>query len=192
MTDKTLSNFVAASYKIACDHGFHDEEKPMEHWLMLVITEVSEIVEADRKGKHAQVAMFKRECVTPQPEENKMKHWAYCFECFIKDTVEDEMADACIRLFDLAGMMGWKIDVGQSKKLKEHYSGFFREHTCAEIAWELCRQLTPLYGFERLDAEVVLYYIECWAKSEGIDLEWHICQKMEYNKQRKRLHGKRY
>lgn len=46
MTDTTLSNFVAASYKIACDHGFHDEELSDDHWLCLIVSEIMEAVEA--------------------------------------------------------------------------------------------------------------------------------------------------
>ena len=40
------------AYKTACEHGFHDEELSNEHCLMLVITELSEAIEADRKGKY--------------------------------------------------------------------------------------------------------------------------------------------
>lgn len=39
------------AYKTDCEHGFHDEELSNEHCLMLVITELSESVKADRKGK---------------------------------------------------------------------------------------------------------------------------------------------
>lgn len=184
------NEYIKQAYETAFRNGFHDEEKPMEHWLMLVITEVAEIVEADRKGKHAQVAMFKRECMTPQPEENKMKHWAYCFERFIKDTVEDEMADACIRLFDLAGMMGFEYKY--YKPNDEELLSKIREARITTRAFNLCVLLTQLdITFEEI-IERALFLLVYWAKSEGIDLEWHICQKMEYNKQRKRLHGKRY
>ena len=192
MNQNHLNEYVKRAYETACRHGFHDKERPIEHWLMLIITEVAEMVEADRKGKHAQVAMFKRESVTPQPDENRQKHWRFCFETFIKDTVEDEMADVCIRLFDLAGLKGWKIEVGHSDELEERCFGFFRCRTCTESAWELCRQLTPLYSFQKIDAEVVLYYIECWSKFLGIDLEWHINQKLEYNEHRAKMHGKKY
>lgn len=39
------------AYKCACAHGFHNTELSNGHLLMLVITELSEAVEADRKGK---------------------------------------------------------------------------------------------------------------------------------------------
>ena len=39
------------AYQCACKHGFHDKEYSDKHWLMLIITEISEAVDADRKGK---------------------------------------------------------------------------------------------------------------------------------------------
>ena len=50
------------SYKCACDHGFHDTDLSNGHLLMLVITELSEAVEADRKGKYFKgISTFERE-----------------------------------------------------------------------------------------------------------------------------------
>lgn len=46
-----LNELRDKAYRIACDHGFHDKELSNEHCLMLVITELSEAVEADRKGR---------------------------------------------------------------------------------------------------------------------------------------------
>lgn len=39
------------AYKCACEHGFHNEERSNEHWLCLVVSELMEAVEADRKRK---------------------------------------------------------------------------------------------------------------------------------------------
>ena len=47
LTEKVHSNAVK--------HGFWDERRSNEHCLMLVITEIAEMVEADRKGDKAGV-----------------------------------------------------------------------------------------------------------------------------------------
>lgn len=49
------------AYKCACDHGFHDTELSNGHLLMLVITELSEAVEADRKGRFHYIKKFSNE-----------------------------------------------------------------------------------------------------------------------------------
>ena len=46
-----LNELRDRAYKTACDRGFHDEELSNEHCLCLVISELMEAVEADRKGK---------------------------------------------------------------------------------------------------------------------------------------------
>jgi len=186
-----IKKYIEEAYKTACAHGFHDEQRPLKHWLMLVITEVSEAVEADRRNKRANVAMFEREINTPQAPEHVIKHWQFCFEQFVKDTVEDEFADICIRLFDLAGTYSYTFEVDASYKLDKKLIEKFKRHTFTEVAYELCAALAcenPDMGI----VEIAFAYIVYWAKSLGIDLKWHIEQKMKYNALRARLHGKQY
>ena len=102
--------------------GFWDKEKNFGEELMLVVSELGEALEAHRKKHKANYNDF---------YENQAPYFVPSFEKFIKDTVEDELSDAVIRLFDL------------------------------------CQGL-------------------------GIDLEWHIEQKMKYNATRSKLHGKTY
>lgn len=49
------------AYKCACEHGFHNTELSNGHLLMLVITELSEAVEADRKGRFYYIKKFSNE-----------------------------------------------------------------------------------------------------------------------------------
>ena len=93
-------------------HGWHEENLSDEHFLCLVISELMEAVEADRKGKHAKVAMFKewQGNSVPLNEETRKRRFMEDFEAFIKGTVEEELADACIRLLDLAGLRGYDLD----------------------------------------------------------------------------------
>ena len=48
MENINLNKWRDRAYKTACEHGFHDKELSNEHCLMLVITELSEAVEAER------------------------------------------------------------------------------------------------------------------------------------------------
>lgn len=178
--------YTERAYLNAIKHGFHDKELSYRHFLMLVITEVAEMVEADRKGKFAQVEMFKHEINRPQPEENKQKHWVYCFELFIKDSVGDEMADACIRLFDLAGYVGFVP--GRLNYFELLMLRLFSKKTFTERAYRLCRLLSA-FGSVKKAVKRTLGYLEYWAKLENIDLEWHIEQKMKYNELRQYMHG---
>lgn len=44
-----LNELRDKAYKTACEHGFHDQELSNNHFLCLVISELMEAVEADRK-----------------------------------------------------------------------------------------------------------------------------------------------
>ena len=37
------------AYKTACEHGFHDKEHSDKHWLMLVISEIGEAINAESR-----------------------------------------------------------------------------------------------------------------------------------------------
>ena len=54
-----LNELRDEAYSIAKANGWHEEEHSDEHLLMLVITEIAEAVQADRKNLHADIAKFK-------------------------------------------------------------------------------------------------------------------------------------
>ena len=93
--------------------GFY--EKPCEKGtlLMLVTSELAEALEADRKGMYADAKTYIRASDGVMDEKGKI-----AFEAYIKDTFEDEIADAMIRLFDLAGHLGIDLDFHVMEKLK--------------------------------------------------------------------------
>ena len=100
------------AYKTACEHGFHDQELSNEHCLCLVISELMEAVEADRKRKYfKEKIMFERDfnLYSALVEENV--RYRNAFEKHIKDTVGAELADAVIRLFALAGLRGISLEL---------------------------------------------------------------------------------
>ena len=185
-----LNELRDRAYKTACDKGFHDVELSNEHWLMLVITELSEAVEADRKGKRANVSAFKA-----REEDVDEFNFEIDFRECIKDTVEDELADACIRLLDLAGYRG--IDLTETEEmidiaLSEEYPDCNLSFTDWIYSITECA-----FGkhSDDLDRVVNDMFVElfCFAKLIlNIDIEWHINQKMKYNEPRPVKHGKQY
>ena len=194
--NKKTNEFIKRAHEMACNHGFHDKELSVEHCLMLVITEVSEMVEADRKGKRAQVAAYNRESATFKTEEFKDAYKKYCFEKFIKDSFDDEMADACIRLYDTAGTFGVTFNKDDFDiDMHEEYEKSLSSSSLTEKAFVLCGVLLKALGNEESIKDIIgssLYLIELIAEEMHIDLFWFIERKMEYNETRNRLHGKKY
>lgn len=172
------------AYNCACEHGFHDETLSNEHCLMLVITELSEAVEADRKDKHANIKQFEIDkLIEPESLMNELS-FIRSFEKNIKDSVEDELADAVIRLLDLAGVR--KIDCSNRFILQFIVS---KKRSFIENIYKISKEL--IYYRYTLEEQVnyVIRQIFQLAEMMDIDLLWHIEQKMKYNELREYKHG---
>lgn len=118
MIDEHMPEFInGLCFSIQQDNasrGFWDEKRNVGELLMLVVSELGEAIEAHRKGKFASedivrnLAEFNNALQDPQGQD--------VFLTFVKDTFQDEIADAVIRLFDLAAGLG--LDLGNHMKLK--------------------------------------------------------------------------
>lgn len=184
------------AYQTSMAHGFHKGNESAQHYLCLVITELAEAVEADRKGKRASVALYKRECQTPQAPEHVAKHKVFCFEQMIKDTLEDELADSTIRLLDLSGMLDLDLDAKIPQMINvcnSVHDGLGAEYTDSALTEHIYQVIRELTRVDPKDAIIcALGEIITLAEFLEIDLAKHIELKMEYNETRSFRHGKFY
>lgn len=130
MFDELLLNKACAKQKALVDaKGFKKENVPT--YLMLITSELGEALEADRKDRHADLAAFEEKmpvvfvapgCVPmmDMPEEEAKRVFKEQFEMHIKDTFEDEIADAFLRLMHLCGE--YNIDIERHIQLKAYYN----------------------------------------------------------------------
>jgi NTP pyrophosphatase (non-canonical NTP hydrolase) len=85
--------------------------------ISLIHSELSEAVEADRVGKHADFTKFQAEM---SKSDGSDKAFVSAFQSHVKNTVEDELADVAIRVLDLCGYLN--IDIAEHIKLKMDYN----------------------------------------------------------------------
>lgn len=192
-----LNKLRDRAYKTACEHGFHDEELSNEHYLCLVISELMEAVEADRKGKYFKgILTFEREFNRYSALVEEEKRFKCSFERYVKDTVPDELADAVIRLLDLAGLRNIHLelvtkDIGDSI---DEIAEYYKDDAFTEAIYHISTLpviYTGLCGYNTAINEMILSIFGL-AKHLNIDLLWHIEQKQRYNELRENKHGKRY
>lgn len=107
-----INDLVKECHAVAADKGFWDKERNTGEMLMLVTSELGEAMEAHRKGRFANLQGWAINEKNLSFKEN--------FELHIKDSFEDEIADAVIRLFDLCG--GLNIDLEAHINLKLKYN----------------------------------------------------------------------
>ena len=177
------NEYSKKAHRIAVNHGFWDARVSNEHCLMLTCTEIAEIIEADRKNRHAKVDSFEHLL-----KANAGEAFESFFEEYIKDTIEDEFADTFIRLCDLAGEL--KVDF--DKMLPCRYHRAFERFSMTENAFGLIKGLSKGQIAVEKRIQFGLDYLVGWAKCNGINLEWHVKQKMRFNQGRPERHGKKY
>lgn len=98
-----------------CSYTGQQESRNIPELLMLIVSELGEAVEALRKDRHSNWEEFFS--IAPYRMDLDEKE---VFEECIKDTFEDEIADAIIRLFDLCGYLN--IDIERNIKYKMQYN----------------------------------------------------------------------
>ncbi len=114
-----LNEACKEQHNLVREKGF--EQQLLTVKLMLTVSELSEALEADRKGRHADLLRFEMYySLALREEENLDLRFKKAFEHEVKDTVEDEIADTFLRLMDLCGE--YKIDIERHIRLKAQYN----------------------------------------------------------------------
>lgn len=189
----TLNRYAKDCHQRSVAKGFWDETRTVMHYLMLAFGELHEAIEADRIGKWAKIDHDTID--TLQRVEGAP--YAQMFLREVKDTVEDELADACIRLLDLLGWMLKDRALSETEVATDlGVSAFYiaGEMTLAEALWPILQEACCLCG-KYAHRYAILYAIkslELLCERLGIDLMAHIELKTKYNETRPAKHGKKY
>ncbi len=183
-----IDAWVERAYANAKRHGWHEEEKSDKHWLMMIGTEIAEAVQADRKGRwFDELTKSGLEYVLASDHHRGLVEKFY--EDNIEGTVESELTDICIRIFDFLGVKGEHIN---GDIITSQYNIInFRCSSFTENAFKISNII-----FKDVDDNLrvtflssTLRYMFQWAESLGIDLVQHINLKMRYNETREYHHG---
>lgn len=194
ITQQDIDKWVKQAYDTACKHGFHDKEYSDAHCLMLMITEISEAVEADRKNKYADKenvdGLYSRFKSGTLRDDN----FKILFERFVKDSNTDELADVCIRIFDFCGLRNIKAGFVSDKAIEDSnayllISGLTFTEFCFRLTGSINR---ADYDNSYKILRSALTGIAIYCDIHGIDLKKHIELKMKYNEIRPFKNGKNY
>ena len=190
MNTEELNALKERAYKTAVEHGFHEDVKPDAYFLGLMMSEMGEAINADRKGWHADTKRFEKvmamRCISPR----------VAFEEKIKDSVEDEIADIVIRLLDFAGLKGYELR--QNNNITQFDIEFLRlgEGFVADL-FNLIGGLSDALDDDDLEIYVsglISIFSDRFDEMTGSDkgLWWFVKQKMRYNELWPKLNGKLY
>lgn len=182
-----LTGLAKEAHQINRNNGFWNEVPPLKQCIALAIGELFEALEADQIGK-TMVNSHPAEELQMLVNDLNVRFDPVLFKVAVKDTVEDELADVVIRCMDT--LVGHQIESEDITAIHaptefENLSEFIMS-TMKIIMWQ--------YGKNNI-SECLQGLISCcysYASAKGMDLDWHIRMKMDYNATRERKHGKSY
>ena len=190
MNNEQLNALKERAYNIAVAHGFHEDIKPNAYYLGLVMSEMGEAINADRKGDHADTKGFEDGLAKFPPTD--------CFNAYIKDSLEDEIADIVIRLLDFAGLKGFKLSIIQEEAYDPtHFLSCIDKYMLPGFFFALIGVISYASSKHVLGnyiCSVIGVLSDCFGKMTGSDkdLWWFVEKKMQYNELRPKLNGKKY
>lgn len=119
-----INELVRKAHKNAIDKGFYHEKREIGTALMLIVSELSEALEADRNDRRANLKAYELLLKDSDnlgfTKEEQNDYLSQNFKIAIKDTLEDELADAVIRISDLCGYLN--IDLERHIQYKLFYN----------------------------------------------------------------------
>ena len=178
-----LNELAKKVHANSVEKGFWEGDPSDQHFLCLVISELMEAVEADRKSLVADKQKFNEWMLSGNPHRHVFEN---AFEKWIKDSVSDELSDAFIRLLDLAGARNLNMN-------RINFTNIVSKNkTFTENIYSIIKDLMN----NRYSLEEQIFYclsqISMLAEILEIPLSWHVEQKMKYNQLREYKHGKKY
>lgn len=183
-----LSTEMPEVHAIALSKGFWETSQNKYEKLMLISSELGEALEADRKGRYANLHLYH------DMEAKQKGKVTDAFEQHVKDSFEDEIADVVIRCLDYAAY--FKLPIMAGFREFDLNPRFENSVNRGEQLFYMTG-LLALINSELQDPAMILrrfMYFMLWLCENRwhIDLKKHIFLKKQYNKTRDKLHGKKY
>jgi len=111
-----LNELSNKAHAAAVEKGFYERKRDLPELAMLIITELSEAVEAERKG--AKIEAYRQKWACEYNVDDWDANTFAKYDIDMRGTIEEEIADAIIRILDLCGYYGINIDAWVETKMK--------------------------------------------------------------------------
>lgn len=203
MSIDQINNYIDEINSIAVSHGWYEDRLSDSHYYMMIITEICEAIQADRRNSLAQMKSFSafyhlksdESFIFPDDLYNDNDKFVDAYNLYIEGTVDSEIADIFIRVLSFLGMHGFHLQSMKDIQIRED---FFSKKTFTEICYNLTRFFALyIYDFGKEielidDLSQSLSFIYKWCEYLKIDLDSQIKLKVRYNSLRNKKHGKKY
>jgi NTP pyrophosphatase (non-canonical NTP hydrolase) len=176
------------------DKGWYDSLRSDRLLILLVKSETNEAFEAWRKDRYTKCNSTQlKVLIGDLNKHGSLKSVQDIFKESVKDTVEDELADAAIRLLDFAAYKGITLEP-TDRKLVITQEEFDYLYLHDWLDSELTQLKTTAFLKEvktwyKNSIQLCIRMIEHFCEEKEIDLYLHIEAKRAYNRTRSARHG---
>lgn len=196
ITKEDLEVLSKQAFESAKSKGFYsDTGIDITFYLMFIIVEMSEALQADRKDRHGSIEDYESEIEMGRDIPTAYKNT-------LEGTVESEIADIAIRILSLLGsiMDSEKAEFMEDEDLIDEYklAEFIFGLDLVEDLYRLIEKMgvcdlndSPNWYLAK-HLQKILMDIFAIAHCNNINLMEHIRLKMKYNETRPYLHGYKY
>ncbi len=193
LTQQLLKQFMTKAYENAKVKGLLKPDLDINQELMLIITEMSETIQAQRHSRNGSIEDYNKWLGVSEEQ---------AYDESLEGTVESEFADVALRFLSLLGWYNSQKPIAlmnDTEILKtEDYHKIELMHGTYSLPDAMYLIITRMTYFpfscspawmNTLRLQDILVQVFALANIEGIDLVEHIKLKMKYNESRPYLHG---
>lgn len=196
ITKEDLEVLSKQAFESAKSKGFYsDTGIDITFYMMFIIVEMSEALQADRKDRHGSIEDY-------ESEIEMCRDIPTAYRNTLEGTVESEFADIAIRILSLLGciMDSAKIELMGDNDIKDEYklAKFIFGCNIVEDLYRLIEKMgvcdlddSPNWYLAKHLQEMIID-IFAISHNNNINLMEHIRLKMKYNETRPYLHGYKY
>ncbi len=180
MSQQQLTDLTKRCYEAAKANGWHEQQRTLNEFILLIKSEMFEAFDAYRSNKYAKNNIEKSKTAIEFFNENVFDKGFY--EMCIKGTFDEELADTAIRIFDFIGFLN---ETPERFNIAVSNGIFIPSFTQFDIF------ATSLLN-NSIDGKKLSYLLEIVfeiSEASEINLIQHIDLKLEYNKTRGIRHG---
>ena len=113
-----INELCKQAHEAAVEKGFYERKRELPELLMLVVSELSEAMEAERKGRDVDPQSQELAQIYANGYESSDDNYRLDFYHEMRGGIEEEIADAFIRLFDICGYYGIDAEAWITAKMK--------------------------------------------------------------------------
>jgi hypothetical protein len=189
MTNEKLHQLARIAHNNAKAKGFWEVPRPEKESLILVVSEISEALEAARANKFCKkenfdeaLAIYREIGREKSAPEEPLGAFNFYFQNFCRGTFEEEIADTFIRILDFAESRKQTFEVEELLEADLPPIGFYIPNILFDITSHIIKD----------ELNEAIYLLQLLSIEKEFDLVLWARMKMKYNETRGYKHGKQF